>query len=59
MCATQATVGATIVLLAMYMFNGRPPPRMVLPLTEERLVPEISKRPLLSQLPPSILPSSR
>ncbi|KAK3899521.1 hypothetical protein C8A05DRAFT_36849 [Staphylotrichum tortipilum] len=42
-----ATAGASIVLLAMYMFNGRPAPRMVLlPISQERATSE-KGRPLL------------
>ncbi|KAK4238977.1 nucleotide-sugar transporter-domain-containing protein [Achaetomium macrosporum] len=43
----HATAGATVVLLAIYLFNGRPAPRMVLlPVSQERHGSEKS-RPLL------------
>ncbi|KAK0711946.1 nucleotide-sugar transporter-domain-containing protein [Lasiosphaeris hirsuta] len=50
-----ATGGAATVLLAMYMYHSRPPPKtLLLPLSKERQIHEKAPRPLLYQLmPPS------
>ncbi|KAK0717682.1 nucleotide-sugar transporter-domain-containing protein [Lasiosphaeria miniovina] len=46
-----STGGAAIVLAAMYLYNSRLPPRMVLlPTTKERHIPEKATKPLLYQL---------
>lgn len=46
-----STGGAAIVLAAMYLYNSRLPPRMVLlPTTKERHIPEKAPKPLLYQL---------
>ncbi|KAL2258405.1 hypothetical protein VTK26DRAFT_8294 [Humicola hyalothermophila] len=48
----HASTGAAIVVLAMYLFNGRPQPRLLLPMCRERPASEKTARPLLSELTP-------